>query len=361
MLSFILYRMGGAFRMITFNQLQTLLTAGYFSRLSTFFTALTAGSVGQLAPVSAQPFSRFQTLLTAGHFVVSAEVTPPRHYKVDAFITSTEKIAACIDIVQVNDNVMAQARLCPLVAAQLMQRSGLEPVVQLTLRHRNRIALQSDLLGLAALGLRNVVVLGGSSCSIGSDPTAKDATDISTVDAIAALNRLTTQGQLFNGQIITPPPTFFIGAIATPTTLDLDASMAQLTAKIDSGAKYIQLQATFELETLEQWMAEVRARGLHQRAHFLASIYPFSCLKALERFSEIPGLSIPESLRARLSHHGSRSECWKINRELILGIRAIEGIRGLHLRSLQPRDWLPQISDLLRVPNPVAVDVTAIG
>lgn len=341
--------------MITFNRLQTLLTTGYFSRFSTFFAA---GSVSRFSTLTTGQFSRLQTLLTAGHFVVSAEITPPRHYKVDAFITSAEKIAPFVDIVQVNDNAMAQARLCPLVAAQLIQRLGLEPVIQLTLRHRNRIALQSDLLGLAALGMRNVVVLGGYPCSIGSDPTAKDATDLSTTDAIAALSRLTTLGQLFNGQAIAPPPEFYIGAIATPTVTDLEASMAQLTAKIDSGAKYIQLQATFELEPLERWMAEVRARGLHQRAHFIASIYPFSCLKALERLSQIPGLSIPDTLRQRVSgSQDSRSNCWKINRELIQGIRAIDGIRGLHLRSIQPRDWIPQISALLRAPSTVAVDV----
>ncbi len=330
--------------MLTLNRLQTLFTNKHFSQLSTLL------ATGRFDPVKAQPFSRLQTLLTAGHFVVSAELTPPRHYKTEAFITNAEKIADHIDIVQINDNPMAQARLSTLVAAQLMQRSSLESVVQLTLRHRNRIALQSDLLGLAALDIRNVMVLGGYPCSVGSEPDAKDATDITTVDAIAALNRLTTQGQLFNGQAITPPPDFYLGAIATSAVTDLEESMAQLTAKIEAGAKYIQLQATFEVAETERWMAEVRARGLHNRAHFLSAIYPFSCLKSLERFSQIPGLRIPDPLIARLSRHDSRAESLKANFELIEGIRAIEGICGLHLRAIPPKDWLPKISERLRTP-----------
>lgn len=125
--------------------------------------------------------------------------------------------------------------------------------------------------------------------------------------------------------------------------------MAQLTEKIDRGAKYIQLQATFELAQTERWMAEVRTRNLHKRAHFLAAVYPFSGLKSLERFSQIPGLIVPESLMARLSQSRSqRSESLKANLELVEGIRAIEGIRGLHFRAIPPREWLPKISELIR-------------
>ena len=329
--------------MITFNRLQTLFTTNHFNQWSALLIA------GHLKSAKTRSFSRLQTLLAAGHFVVSAELTPPRHYKTEGFAANAEKIASYIDLVQINDNPMAQARLSTLVAAQLMQRSGIESVVQLTLRHRNRIALQSDLLGLAASDIHNVIVLGGYPCSAGSDPDAKDATDLSTLDAIAALTRLTTQGQLFNGQEISPPPDFYVGAIATAAVTDLETSMAQLTEKIDRGAKYIQLQATFELAQTERWMAEVRARDLHKRAHFLAAVYPFSGLKSLERLSQIPGLSVPESLMARLSQSRSqRSESLKANLELVEGIRAIEGIRGLHFRAIPPREWLPKISELIR-------------
>lgn len=347
--------------MISLNRLQTLFTSKHLSQVPAFSMPESVSCLS--GRVNTQRVSRLQTLFAGGHFIVSAEVTPPRHYKFESFAANAERIAPYIDIVQVNDNAMAQARLSTLVAAQLMQQCGLEPVIQLTLRHRNRIALQSDLLGLAALGIRNVMILGGSPCSVGSDPDAKDATDISTTDAISALHRLTTYGQLFNGQKIAPPPNFYVGAIALPTTVDMEASMAQLTTKIEQGAKYIQLQASFELNTVEQWMAEVRARGLHRRAHFIAAIYPFGGLKSLEQLSHIPGLSIPHPLMVRLSQsRNSRAESLKANLELIEGIRAIEGIRGLHLRAIQPRDWIPRISELLRnCPQHVAEVANVVG
>lgn len=230
------------------------------------------------------PSTRLETLLNAGEFVVSAELTPPRHYDTTHLMEAAKTIAPYVDVVQINDNLLSQARLSNLVVAHFLQQAGLEPVVQFTLRHRNRIALQSDLLGFAAFGIRNVIVLGGYPCSIGTDPDAKDASDIGSVDAIAAIHNLTTHGEMFNGDAIAPAPDFYVGTIDFPcaTPEDLDKSMARLTAKIDSGAKYIQVQAIFDLAPMERWMAEVRARGLHHRAHFIAAIFPFSGAKRLE-------------------------------------------------------------------------------
>jgi methylenetetrahydrofolate reductase (NADPH) len=235
--------------------------------------------------------------------------------------------------------------LSNVVAAHFIRQAGLEPVVQLTLRHKNRIALQSDLLGLAALGIRNVMVLGGYPCSIGTDPDAKEANDMSSVEAIAAIHNMTTDGRMFNGDVITPAPDFYVGTIAFPgdSPVDLEESMAQLEAKIYSGARYIQLQATFDLAPMQRWMEEVVDRGLHKRAHFIAAIFPFSSLKGIEFLQKIPGLSIPNEVFDRLSGRNSRSESLRITLDLIHGIRAIEGIRGLHMRSIRSGDCIPSI------------------
>lgn len=295
--------------------------------------------------------SRLQTLLNAGQFVVSAELTPPRHYNVLPLIDRAEKIAPYVDVVQINDNVLSQARLSNVVAGNVIRQAGIEPVVQFSLRHKNRIALQSDLLGLAALGIRNVIVLGGYPCSIGTDPDAKDATDLSTVEAIAAIHNMTTHGRMFNGDVIKPAPDFYVGTIAFPSAQpdELDESIARLEAKINSGARYIQLQATFDLASMEQWMAEVVKRGLDKRAHFIGAIFPFTSLKGLEFLQRIPGLSVPEALLRRVSSENSMSECIKATLELIDGIRAIEGIRGLHLRSLRSSHGISLILQLARV------------
>lgn len=321
--------------MTVLERFQTIFSSKHFSRFSHRFTT--------------ERFNRFQTLLTAGHFVISAELTPPRHYQTGLLTTSVERIADYVDVVQINDNAMAQARLSSLVAAQVIQNSKLETVVQVTLRHRNRVALQSDLLGLAALGIQNIMILGGHPCSVGSDPDAKDVADLTASDAIAAVHRLTTQGELFNGQAITPPPPFYVGTIAIPTLSNLEASLAQLTERIAQGAKYIQLQATFDLNTIEQWMAAVRARRLHQQAHFLAGFYPFSGLRTLQQLRQLPGVTVPESLVERLARSpNQRTESLKANLELLAGMRAIEGIHGLHFRAIPVKSWLPQMSALLR-------------
>lgn len=289
--------------------------------------------------------SKLKTLLDSGQFVVSAELTPPRHYNIKPFIAKAERIAAYVDVVQINDNVLSQARLSNVVAAHFIKQAGLEPVVQMTLRHKNRIALQSDLLGLATLGICNVMILGGYPCSIGTDPDAKDATDISSIEAIAAIHKLTNYGRMFNGDILTPAPNFYLGTIAFPTSTptNLAKDIDWLEAKIDDGARYIQLQAAFAIEPIQQWMKEVVKRGLHKRAHFIAAIFPFTSLKGLDFLQKIPGLSIPSQLVNRLENSDIKSESLQITLELINDIRAIEGISGIHIRSIRSGDCIPQI------------------
>lgn len=176
-----------------------------------------------------------------------------------------------------------------------------------------------------------MIVLGGYPCSIGTDPDAKDATDISSMEAISAIDNLTTKGEMFNGDPLSPAPNFYVGTIDFPcaSPADLDNSMERLTAKIDSGARYIQVQAIFDLAPMERWMAEVRARGLHKRAHFIAAIFPFSGAQRLEFLQKIPGLSIPDHLLERIRSKDGEQESLKSTLELIEGIRAIKGIKGL--------------------------------
>jgi methylenetetrahydrofolate reductase (NADPH) len=292
--------------------------------------------------------SRLQTLLAAGHFVVSAELTPPRHYNMRPFVAKANKIRTDVDVVQVNDNVLAQTRLSSTIASQFVWHSGIEPVVQMSLRHRHRIALQSDLLGLAALGIGNLLIMGGYPCTLGTDPEAKDVSDINTNQAIAAINKLVTNGQLFNGDRIVPAPNFYLGTIASHTCdrTELEKSMANLETKIECGAKFIQLQATFELESLRQWMTEIVRRGLHRQAHFLASIYLFDSCRELELLQKIPGLKIPEKLFQHLNRKNGKHAGLNFSLDLIAGIRAIEGIRGIHFRSLGYRNNFSQIIDL---------------
>lgn len=286
---------------------------------------------------------RLQTLLAAGHFVLSAELTPPRHHNLRPLIAIAHKLKPYIDVVQINDNVFAQARLSNLIAAQFVWQAGLEPIIQMTLRHRNRIALQSDLLGMAALGIRNLVVVGGYPCSMGSDPEATDAQDLSTTETIGAIDRLTVGGRMFNGDKILTNPDLFVGTVAFSEVepAALESSLANIEAKIARGAKFVQLQATFDLESLQRWMAAAVARGLHQKAYFLAAMYPFRSAKELNLLDKLPGTRVPKWLFERIGQ--SEFESFQFNSELIAGIRAIEGIRGLHFRSVHARNCIARL------------------
>ena len=235
----------------------------------------------------------FAELLASDKFIVSAELTPPRHFDTTKFMEAAGIVSEYVDVVQLNDHLLSRARLSNLVAGMHCKNAGLEPILQFTLRHRNRIALQGDLLGFANLGLENVIILGGYPCAIGTDPEARDATDLGSVEAIASITALTREGKMFNGDVIKPAPKFTVGTIDFPCATDkIEDSMKRLTDKIDAGAKYIQVQAIFELGPMQFWMAEVVRRGLHKRARFLAAIFPFSWAECLHVLREIPGLSI---------------------------------------------------------------------
>ena len=286
----------------------------------------------------------FAELLASDKFIVSAELTPPRHFDTTAFMNAAGIVSEYVDVVQLNDHLLSRARMSNIVPGLRCKQAGMEPILQFTLRHRNRIALQGDLLAFANLGLENVIILGGYPCAIGTDPTAKDATDLGSVEAIASITALTREGKLFNGDVITPAPKFTVGTIDFPCATDkLEESMQRLTEKIDAGAKYIQVQAIFELGPMRYWMAEVVRRGLHQRARFLAAVFPFSGAERLHVLREIPGLRIPDDLLARVEGNNSERESLAITLELINGIRDIEGITGLHIRSIGAEDWVPRI------------------
>jgi methylenetetrahydrofolate reductase (NADPH) len=287
---------------------------------------------------------KFSELLASDKFITSAELTPPRHFDLTKFMEHARIVNEYVDVVQINDHLLSRARMSNMIPAMQCKKLGMEPILQFTLRHKNRIALQGDLLAFANLGLENVIILGGYPCSIGTDPTAKDASDMGSVEAIAKIVELSEHGRMFNGDIIKPAPTFCVGTIDFPCSPEKMAeSFARLEKKIEAGAKYIQVQAVFELGPMELWMKEVVRRGLHKKARFIGAVFPFSGAERLHILKEIPGLSIPQHLLERIESNNSESESLAVTLELINGIRAMEGISGLHIRSIGAEDWVPRV------------------
>ncbi len=294
------------------------------------------------APYSSR--SKFSELLASDKFITSAELTPPRHFDLTRFMEHARIINEYVDVVQINDHLLSRARMSNIIPAMQCKNAGMEPIIQFTLRHKNRIALQGDLLAFANLGLENVIILGGYPCSIGTDPTARDASDMGSVEAIGKIAELASHGRLFNGDVISPAPTFCVGTIDFPCSPEkMEQSFARLEKKIEAGAKYIQVQAVFELGPMQRWMEEVVRRGLHKKARFIGAVFPFSGAERLHILKEIPGLDIPQQLLDRIESHNSESESLAVTLELISGIRAMEGITGLHIRSIGAEDWVPRV------------------
>lgn len=286
----------------------------------------------------------FAEKLASDKFIVSAELTPPVHYDLHEFMQAAEIIKQYVDVIQINDHLLSKARVTNLVAGQECRRAGIDPVLQFTLRHKNRIAIQGDLLGMAASGLRNIIVLSGYPCRIGNDPAALDVTDMQTLEALEKITAFNQKGELFSGETIAPPPSFTIGTIEFPCSIDkLEESMERVEKKIEAGAQFIQIQAVFELEVLELWMAEVVKRDLHNKARFFGAVFPFTNLERLHVLKEIPGLAIPDYLLERVKKNDGESESLAVLLELIQGIRQIKGISGLHIRSIGAENWVPKI------------------
>ncbi|WP_437675964.1 methylenetetrahydrofolate reductase [Sorangium sp. So ce131] len=291
--------------------------------------------------------SKMERLLSERQFLVSAELTPPRHYDLEKLLKHARNMATCVDVVQINDHLLSQARCANMAVGHLVKQEGVEPVLQFSLRHKNRIALQGDLLGMAALGLSNIIVLGGYPCSIGSDPDAKEVNDVDSNSAIQLTSRMTREGKLFNGDAIAPAPYFHVGTIDFPCGEQAIAgAMDRLTAKIEAGASFIQVQAVFELAPMRRWMAAVVERGLHERAHFIAAIFPFAGVDRLNFLQKVPGLVVPEHLIERVRKSGdAEGESYRITVELIRGLRDIPGLSGIHMRSIGAEDWVPRLVD----------------
>ncbi len=289
--------------------------------------------------------SILQSTLESGQFLLSAELTPPRHWDLSKMLEHARALSSYVHVAQINDQLLAQARCSTLAAAAKVEEQGLDPVLQFSLRHRNRIAVQSELLGAAALGLRNIIVLSGYPIKIGSDPQALDATDLPLLDALRAISRLAGAGVLFNGDKMPAPAPLYVGTIEIPcmSPEDIPASIDKLAAKIEAGARYIQVQAVFDLEPLRAFMQAVVERGLHRKAHFIAAIFPFSGAERLRFLQKVPGLCIPEHVINRVEGNDGDAESLAITLELIAGIRSLPGIAGLHLRCISAEDWVPRI------------------
>jgi len=300
--------------------------------------------------------SKLEKVLTEGKFAVTAELGPPQNANAEAIKKKAVNLGN-VEGVNITDNQTAIVRMSSIAAASLAISCGLEPIAQMVCRDRNRIAMQSDLLGAAALGIKNVLCLSGDHQTFGNHPQSANVFDIDSTQLIAMVKQMRDDKQFQSGdEIKEHEPRFFIGAVANPFADPFEYRVLRLAKKVEAGADFIQTQCIFDLEKFEQWMKMVVDQGLHKKVYIMAGLTPVRSHRALKYMkSEVAGMSIPDELITRMeSADDPKEEGVKIAVEMIERIKGIEGVAGLHLMPIGWESITPTILEkagLLPRPN----------
>lgn len=306
--------------------------------------------------------SHLQRLLEAGHFVLTGEIGPPMSADADVIRRHVATMRGSVDAVNLTDNQTAIVRVCSVAAAAIVQAEGVEAVVQMTVRDRNRIGLQSDLLGLAALGIHNVVCMSGDHPCNGNHAMAKPVYDLDSITWLQTASRMTNEGVFFNGDPIKVKPNIFVGAVENPFAPPFEYRPIRVQKKADAGARFIQTQCTFDVKHLRTFMAHCDEMGLFERVKVLVGITPLKSVKMTERmYHEVPGIIMPEAILKRMQGASDpEAEGLAIALETIEEVRAIPGVSGIHLMPVFWEKVIPIIAERAGLlPRPIIEETPA--
>lgn len=311
--------------------------------------------------------SRFQQVLESGEFAVTAEIGPPMSANAALVTKKALGMKGFIDAANITDNQTAIVRMSSVAASVLVKDAGVEPIMQMTCRDRNRIGMQSDLLGAWALGIRNVLCLSGDHQTFGNDPGAKNVYDIDSIQLVKTVADMKNEGVFLSGKPIKVPPKFFVGASANPFADPVELQLIRLQKKIDVGAQFIQTQTIYDVERFADFMRQARELGLHEKAWIQAGVMVNKTAKSIEMTAQVPGMIIPEKLieEMRDADREAKTEAAdlrldtdetkkfvqkkvqeqgvRLASELIAQIRQVEGVSGIHIMAVNWEDIVPAV------------------
>jgi len=294
--------------------------------------------------------STLEKMLDAGHFAVTAELGPPSGSNGDVVRTKAELLRGVVDGVNVTDNQTAIVRMSSLAACSILVQMGLEPVMQMVCRDRNRLAMQSDILGASALGVRNLTCLSGDHQSFGNQQGARKVFDIDSVQLISIVKRIRDEGKLLDVEDeLDGKVPMFIGAASNPFAQPYAFRALRLGKKVAAGADYVQTQCIYDVKHFAEFMQAVRDLGLHHKVKILAGVTPLKSAGMTRYMAEkVPGIIIPPEILQRMSAapKGKGSEeGLKICAEIIEQLRAIEGVAGIHIMAIE---WEQKVRDIVQ-------------
>jgi 5,10-methylenetetrahydrofolate reductase len=295
-------------------------------------------------PERVREIHSFEQACRSGRFVVTVEVAPPDSADPAVLVDHAARFSGLVDAINITDGAGGNCHMSSVAASAILTQHGFTPIWQLACRDRNRIAMQGEILGAAALRIRNVLCLTGDDVSRGDQPEARPVFDLDSVSLLHIARKMRDGGTYNSGRKIATPPNLFLGATINPFVPPFRDRIVNMVQKIEAGARFIQTQFCFDVEAFAGFMQEVRARGLHRHATIIAGVGTLNSAKALRRMAQfVPGVSIPEPLLQRIENAADqRAEGKAVLVETIQRLAAIEGVGGVHLMGYRNEDILAQ-------------------
>jgi methylenetetrahydrofolate reductase (NADPH) len=291
--------------------------------------------------------SRLERALRSGRFAVTAELDAPDSADPEDVYKNALVLSKCCNAINATDGAGANCHMSSIGCCALLVRAGYETVLQVNCRDRNRIAIQGDLLGAAAMGVKNVLCLTGDDVSVGDQPGAERVFDMDSLHLLRTARIMRDQGVFLSGRQITTPPRLFLGAVASPCAPPYDWRPERLAKKVEAGADFIQTQFCFNVGRFREYMQRVRDLGLHERVFILIGAGPLRSYRAAEYMrTKIPGIWIPDEIMERMAKTPKarqREEGIRICVEIVQQVREIEGVHGVHLMAYRQEEAVAEI------------------
>ncbi len=294
--------------------------------------------------------SRLEKILRSGQFAVTGECGPPRSADADAVRKKCQLLKDKADAFNITDNQTSVVRMSSISSSVVMMQEGLEPVMQMVCRDRNRIAIQSDILGGAALGVKNMLCLSGDHQKFGDHPQAKNVFDLDSIQLIKTVRTMRDDAKFLGGDEIKTPPKLFVGAAANPFADPFEIRVPRLAKKVNAGVEFIQTQCIFNMEKFAEWMKRVVDRGLHEKVFILGGVTPFKSFGMARYMAKnVPGMDVPDDLLKRMKDtpkENQADEGIKIAVETIQKLKEMTGIAGVHIMAIEWEEKVGEIAEM---------------
>lgn len=289
--------------------------------------------------------SHLKDVLESGKFAVTAEISPPKSASCETIRKKALMLKECVDAVNLTDNQTAIVRISSFASSLACLQEGVEPILQMTCRDRNRIAMQSDVLGASAFGIHNVMCLSGDHQSFGNQKEAKNVYDVDSIQQLMIFNKMRLEGQVWGGDELKEKPELFLGAAANPFADPFEFRVQRLAKKIAAGADFIQTQAVFDIERFREFMSSVCDRGLDKKVHILAGVMPLKSYNMAEHMkNNVSGITLPDEMISRMkSATDPKEEGLAICNETLEEIKKIKGVHGVHIMAISWESVVPRI------------------